>query len=245
MTVIRFEFFWSIPNSDVDCGKTARFTMGSFRFTGVSYRYEVTAPDPQSMASGRYQGKVTFSVGPGGDIDYGDKVQPGATTFTVNFDLTVNHVLQATFPPGSDKLDLSPEGGWMQWIQRGRRPEKLSIDQRFNFSTNNDFKMHIECQYPMGTQCGIANENGHQVPVQTHVSFPAGITDASGQAVNRQLLNSVDKHVFQPKQLVSGSRSNLYFEVGRDDVKEMVDHHAGSHYSGNVTVVWDSDIAAP
>ncbi|MNJ38111.1 hypothetical protein D3C77_329520 [compost metagenome] len=240
-----YTFFWSIPESgDFRCGSVNNFDLHGFRFLGHSLRYIVEMPDPQSLPSGRYTGTKTFHYGPGLDFDFGATMnQPNV--LNLNFDVVVDHVLEASFPPGSSTAVLQPQGGWLQWLQRGRRPEKLSIDQNFRFSTNNAFKMHIECQYTLGNQCGIQNGSGHQVPVESRVTLPAGINNASGQPANRQLLSPVDKHVFTPTRLVNDSRAKLHFEVGRDDVKDMIDHHSGSKYSGNVTVIWDSDIAAP
>ena len=247
-TTARFEFFWHAPGGSAapaECGKISRFNISNVRYTGAVYSYEVQLPEPQSMASGVYQGSISYSFAPHGDIDYGDKLQYPDSVFTVNLNLTVNHMLVAKFPWGGHTLALRPEGGWMQWIQRGRRPEKLYIDQSFQFSTNNAFKMHLECQYPLGNRCGIQNGSGHQVPVETRVTLPAGINDASGQPVNRQVLSAVDKQVFTPTRMVTDSKASLHFEVGRDEVREMTDNHPGSKYSGNVTVVWDSDILAP
>ena len=244
-TNTEYTFYWGIPASgDFRCGKVNNFDLESFRFFGHSLRYVVEMPNPQSLPSGRYTGTKTFRYGSGLDFEFGATMnQPDV--LNLNFDIVVNHVLEASFPPGSSTAALQPQGGWLQWLQRGRRPEKLSIDQHFRFSTNNAFKMHIECQYTVGNQCGIQNGSGHQVPVESRVTLPAGINNASGQPANRQLLSPVDKHVFTPTRLVNDSRAQLHFEVGRDDVKDMIDHHSGSKYSGNVTVVWDSDIAAP
>ncbi|MDN7140037.1 hypothetical protein KC131_05220 [Pseudomonas sp. JQ170] len=245
ITVTFQNFYWNIPASGTSrCGKINNFNLVNFWINNFGFKYVVEMPDPQSLPSGRYTGTKTFSFGPGGDFDFGG-VAMAPQVLNLNFDVTVNHVLEASFPPGSSTAALQPQGGWLQWLQRGRRPEKLSIDQHFRFSTNNAFKMHIECQYTVGNQCGIQNGSGHQVPVESRVTLPAGINNASGQPANRQLLSPVDKHVFTPTRLVNDSRAQLHFEVGRDDVKDMIDHHSGSKYSGNVTVVWDSDIAAP
>ena len=241
-----YEFSWNFPTSGSGvCAKTTRHDFNQLYIQMQYIKYEVEGPNPHSMASGEYTGSIDFSYGPGGDFDFGDNLLPSDNLYRVNIIVNVNHVLEAKFPWGTSSLALRPQGGWMQWIQRGRRPEKLSIDQGFQFSTNNAFKMHLECQYPLGNHCGIENGSGHQVPVDTRVTLPMGINDASGQPVNRQLLSPIDKAVFTPTQFVTNSKASLHFEVGRDDVQEMTNNHAGSQYSGDVTVVWDSDILAP
>ncbi|MNJ34544.1 hypothetical protein D3C77_292620 [compost metagenome] len=186
------------------------YSLDPLTLTGVTYSYELETPAPQSMLSGTYRGSISYSVGRRLDIDYGDYPVYRDSVYTLHFVLVVNHVLDVRFPPGSSTAALQPRGGWLQWLQRGRRPENLSIDQRFRFTTNNAFKMHIECQYTLGNQCGIQNGSGHQVPVESRVTLPAGINNASGQPANRQLLSPVDKHVFTPTPLVADSRAKLH-----------------------------------
>ena len=101
--------------------------------------------------------------------------------------------------------------------------------------------MQLQCQHTVGEQCGIRNESGHLVPVETRVTLPAGITGSSGMAVNRQLLSATNATNFLPSHYVDNGRASLHFEVGRDSVKDMTEH-AGSRYAGNVTIIWDGQI---
>ena len=48
--------------------------------------------------------------------------------------------------------------------------------------------------------------------------------------------------VFTPTYYVDNGRAALHFDVEREQVKRMIEEHSGSTYSGNVTIIWDSNI---
>lgn len=235
-----YRFFWRTPSIN-SCVKKANFDIESLGLDVVNIAYELVTPDPLSMAIGTYHGSVDYSVGPGGDFDFGDILQPSDSVLTLKFTLSVMHILKVQFPPGADRLSLIPDGGWQQWLHRGRRPEKLFANQPFQIWSSGRFNMQLQCQYTVGEHCGIQNQSGHMVPVETRVTLPAGITALSGMAVNRQLLSNTNATTFFPSHYVDNGRASLHFDVGRESVKEMTDY-AGSRYSGNVTVVWDSQV---
>ncbi|GGU64878.1 hypothetical protein GCM10009504_22270 [Pseudomonas laurentiana] len=235
-----FRFFWLSRNGQA-CAKQALFAFDRMYFYGITGAYQLTTPNPLDMEAGTYTGSVVYTLGPGMDFDFGDVIIPSESTLTVNFILEVNHVLGVRFPPNSDRLALIPEGGWQQWLNRGRRPEKLFANQSFQLWNSGVFKMQIQCEYPVGDRCGIRNGSGHVVPVNTLVTLPSGVTSMTGNAVNRyQLSNSVPSF-FYPSMYVNNGRAMLSFEVSRDSVEQMIGY-AGNRYLGNVTVVWDSEI---
>ncbi|WP_338806847.1 hypothetical protein V8U11_06280 [Pseudomonas chlororaphis] len=221
--------------------KKALFNLDDFSITRNSIIYELKTPDPLAMESGTYTGSIQYTVGPGGDFDFGDVLVPDDNVLTFNFTLSVEHLLKVQFPPGADRLTLIPDGGWQQWLNRGRRPEKLFANQNFQAWASSPFKMQLQCQYSVGDQCGIQNAAGHLVPVETRVTLPPGLIDKNNQPVNRQPLSNSTPIIFHPSYYVDNGRATLHFEVGRDSVKQMTEH-AGTCYSGNVTVVWDTEI---
>ncbi|TKK39231.1 hypothetical protein PflCFBP13517_22995 [Pseudomonas fluorescens] len=192
------------------------------------------------MEIGTYSGSAIYTIGPGGDFDFGDVLASNDTTLIFNFTLSVEHILKVQFPPGADRLAMIPDGGWQQWLHRGRRPEKLLANQNFQMWASSQFKMQLQCQYSVANQCGIQNESGHLVPVETRVTLPSGLINESNLPVSRQLLSS-DSSIFHPSYYVDNGRATLHFEVGRESVEQMT-AHAGTRYSGNVIVVWDSQI---
>lgn len=236
----QYRFFWLTPVAS-PCGKRARFTIPEFTLDTFNFAYDLITPDPLDMEAGFYQGAITYTVGPGMDLDFGDALLPNDSALTLNFNLHVQHMLRVYFPPGADRLTLYPEGGWQQWLQYGRRPAKLSSQQTFQIWSSTRFKMQLRCQYDIGGQCGISNDAGHSVPVETRVTLPNGLLSQANQPVNRYSLSSTTPAIFHPTHYVDNSRAVLDFEVSKQSVEEMT-AYAGTRYSGSVTVVWDTQI---
>jgi hypothetical protein len=184
-------------------------------------------------------------VGPNKDFDFGDIMIPNDDTLTFNFDLEVQHTLKVEVPPGGNRVELVPQGGWQAWLQRNRRPERLFRDQTFNISASSRFKMQLECQYHDGSNtCSLYEPlSGHAVPLNISVSLPNGLTDATGQPVSRRplLRDGSGTELFQPGFYVERKPAILHFEIARDQVEKMLTGVA-KHYSGNVTVIWDSEV---
>jgi len=235
-----YNFFWTTPSSGV-CAAQAAMDIDSLGLDNINIAYELVTPEPLDMENGTYTGSVSYSIGPGGDFDFGDIWIPNDSLLTINLALSVEHIFAVQFPPGSDRLVLVPDGGWQQWLQRGQRPEKLSANQSFQIWSSTTFKMLLQCQYPVGDQCGIQNGAGDLVPVETRVTLPTGVVALTGMPVNRYLLSNSNARFFLPTEYVDNGRAALHFEVSRDSVVQMT-NHAGSRYSGNVTIVFDSEI---
>ncbi|MGY2313296.1 hypothetical protein ACW9I6_01280 [Pseudomonas sp. SDO5522_S412] len=235
-----YEFFWKTPSSQ-QCAKRSKTYIQNFRMNTVNIAYQLETPDPLSMESGTYQGVTSLTVGPRQDIDFGDVMKPTTSLIQINFKIEVQHVLKVKFPPGAERLSLNPDGGWQQWVHRGRRPENLSANQTFQVWSSPRFKMLLRCQYAVNDGCGIQNDAGHRVPVETRVTLPAGIVEKNHSPVNRHLLSNNGATIFHPVFYVDNARAELHFQVNQDSVKKMSEF-AGSRYSGNVTVVWDSQI---
>ena len=233
-------FFWFTPQSS-PCGFKPAFEIDRLEMSGMSVSYLMTSPDSLKMESGIYRGTITYTVGPGGDFDFGDNLFANDSSITFNFTLDVRHTLKFQLPPGAEKVTLNPAGGWQQWLDRGRRPEKLSSSQHFKIWSSTAFSVSLQCEYFLDTQCGIQNPAGHTVPVETRVTLPNGLQDASGRPVERLLL-STSPQVISSSYYVDDGLSTLNFDVARDQVKSMIDDHSGSTYRGNITVIWDSDI---
>ncbi|MCL6703588.1 hypothetical protein M8Q45_19155 [Pseudomonas sp. T1.Ur] len=237
-----YRFYWRTPVEAV-CSKQARYPIQHFRFWEMSFTYEMRTPNPLQMSSGQYAGALTYRLGPGQDFDFGDVVIPVDPNMTINFRLNVEHALKVDIPPGGNRVELAPQDGWQAWLSRGRAPSRLFRDQTFRISSSARFKMHLECQYTIGNTCAIWDGDGHSAPVDVSVSLPHGLTDASGQAVKRRplLRDGSGTQLFQPGFYVDHKPGTLHFEISRANAEQMVAEGDGT-YSGNVTVVWDSDI---
>lgn len=238
-----YTFFWKAP-VESPCAKKAYVLIPGLRFSYLDFAYELRTPNPLKMSSGQYTGALTYSVGPGQDIDMGDVMLPDDSTLTLNFKLNVEHTLKIEVPPGGNRVELVPQEGWQSWLNSGRKPTRLFRDQRFHISASSRFKMELECQYVSGNTCAISETGtGHAVPVDVSVTLPDGLTDGAGQPVNRRRLlrDGSGTELFQPGLYVDRRSGTLHFEVARGSVEEMLDSGAKA-YTGNITVIWDSEV---
>ncbi|SEN14703.1 hypothetical protein SAMN04487857_110190 [Pseudomonas sp. ok272] len=236
-------FFWLTPENAGACSRKPSQDMAYMRMSTMEYAYELRTPNPLGMSSGVYTGSITYSMGPGGDYDFGDVMIPSKSAITFNFTLSVEHELRVEVPPGGNRVELIPQGGWQAWLNQGRVPVRLFRDQAFLIASSSRFKMTLECGQVMDNTCGLQNEAGHQVPVDIKVSLPHGLNDPSGQAVNRVplLLDGSRTELFQPGFYVDRKPGTLHFEVDKEQVASMLEQ-AGSTYRGTATVIWDTEI---
>lgn len=236
-------YFWLTPEGAGACSRQPSQKINYMNVNTMEYAYELRTPNPLGMSSGQYQGSITYSMGPGGDYDFGDVMIPSKNAITFNFTLSVEHALKVDIPPGGNRIELLPQGGWQAWLNQGRAPVRLFRDQTFRIASSTRFKMQLECSLTIGNTCGLRNGAGDEVPLQVAVSLPHGLVDQYAQSVNKLplRLDGVGTELFQPLHYVNDRPGTLHFEVARDDVGEML-KAPGSTYSGVVTVVWDSQV---
>lgn len=236
-------WFWLVPENVGACATQALFDLPRFEYRYLHFGYELRTPNPLTMQIGTYRGRHVYTVGPGMDFDLGDRVLPNDNVAILNFELDVLHALRIEIPPGGNRIQLEPQGGWQAWLRNGRRPTRLFRDQTVNLWASSQFKMTLECSEPVGNTCGLRNAAGDQVPLDVAVTLPPGLADATGGPVNRLPLrldgSGTDR--FQPLLYAIRKPSTLHFEVKADAVGQMLEH-SGSTYSGTVTVVWDSQV---
>ena len=239
-------FFWIVPEGAGTCSRVPQLDIPIFNQTSIDYAYEMKTPNPLDMPTGTYTGSIRYSIGPGMDFDFGDTMVPvGDSELVLNFTLDVQHALKVEIPPGGDQVELLPQGGWQAWLNQGRKPTRLFRDQTFNLSSSSRFKMNLECQYALGNNCALWEANtGHEVPVEMSVTLPGGLTDSTGNPVNRRPLrrDGVGTELFQPAFYVERKPGTLHFEVARDAVEEMLKPNTPRRYRGNITVIWDSEV---
>ncbi|MCM2363045.1 hypothetical protein [Pseudomonas sp. SR18] len=236
-------YFWLVPEGAGACSRKTAQDLSYINLAQMEYAYEIKTPNPLGMSSGLYRGSLTYSMGPRADFDFGDVVIPVQNAITFNFALSVEHSLRVDIPPGGNRIELIPEGGWQAWLNRGRTPARLYRDQTFRIAASSRFKMQLECSIVMGNTCGLRNGTGDEVPVQVAVTLPGGIDGQGDQAVRRRplRLDGSGTELFQPLFYVNDRPGTLHFEVLRDDMGEML-KQPGSTYSGVATVMWDSQI---
>jgi hypothetical protein len=238
-------FFW-LTRPGSSCVPTAAYRIENLRYDMFQIGYELRTPDPLKMSPGRYVGSHTYGVGPGRDFDMGDIMLPNDDSLTINFNLDVQHTLQVEIPPGGDKVQLVPAGGWQSWLQAGRKPVRLFRDQTFSISASSRFKMQLECGKALLFNCLITDPvSGREAVVQVSVSLPHGLTDLAGQPVNRQPLRTgsgQERQVFQPGYFIHRDPGILHFEMSPYYVSQIVQAGVAARYVGDITVIWDSEV---
>jgi hypothetical protein len=239
-----YQFFWKTPVQGT-CVKTASFLIPAMSYEHLDFAYELRTPNPLGMSSGLYTGDLSYRIGPAGDFDMGNVMLPTDGDLTLNFVLDVQHTLKVEIPPGGEKIQLVPAGGWQSWLQAGRRPVSLFRDQTFNISASSRFKMLIDCGPGIGSECALEDSEVNQrVELFVSVSLPNGITDLSGQPVRRLRLKhgAGNELYFKPGFYVDRAPGTLHFEVPPHSMASMLRPGRGGRYSGVVVVYWDSEI---
>ncbi|CAM3317977.1 hypothetical protein [Pseudomonas fluorescens] len=236
-------FFWKTPSVGI-CPKKARYRIPNIRYDYFDMAYELRTPNPLGMPTGEYRGTISYSVGPGKDFDFGDLMIPDDPMLNMNFALSVQHTLKVEIPPGGNNVELVPQEGWQSWIQKGRRPTRFFRDQTFNISASSPFNIYMECEHQSDDTCAIKSESGDSVPLKVSVTLPLGVGNEIGQPVKYlPLLTYVQPgRQFIPTQYLDRRRGTLHFEVPANNMRQMLLSGAPSKYTGDVTVIWDSDL---
>lgn len=237
-------WFWIVPEGVGTCSRKALLEVPRMNFVLFEYAYEIKTPNPLTMSTGQYTGSIPYSIGPGQDFDFGDVMIPNDNNLTFNVTLDVEHSLKVDIPPGGNRIELLPQDGWQAWLNQGRKPTRLFREQTFNISASSRFKMWLECQNVHGNRCALWEpKSGHGVPLNVSVTLPNGLTDASGQPVNRRplLRDGSGTELFQPGFYIDRKPGTLHFDIEREHVEQMLTGVAKT-YSGHVTVVWDSEV---
>lgn len=239
-----YAFFWKTPD-ERPCVKVANFAIPAMTYGYLDFAYELRTPNPLGMSSGLYTGSLSYSLSPNGDFDFGDVMIPNDSDLTLDFVLDVQHTLKVEIPPGGEKIQLVPAGGWQSWLQAGRRPVSLFRDQTFNISASSRFKMQLICGIGLFPNCALENrEANRRVPLFVSVSLPNGLTDLSGQPVRRLRLMPGPENAqqFQPGFYVDRAPGTLHFEISPQHVESMLKPGVAGTYSGGVYVIWDSEV---
>ncbi|MBK5527809.1 hypothetical protein JFT91_13040 [Pseudomonas sp. TH08] len=238
----RYRFFWKAP-VEAACSKVAAFSIPSMYFDTLDFAYELRTPNPLGMSSGLYTGSMTYSIGPTGDFSLGPLMTPDDGALNLDFVLDVQHTLKVDLPPGGNRVVLEPEGGWMRWIDSGKKPIKIYRDQQFYLSASSRFKVMMLCSSTGGPRCKMMSPKGASTEVETYLTLPAGITGPGGVDVKLyQLQYNTWGGPFQPSIYVDRKVGSLRFEIPKDAIDFLIRPGLSDTFTGNITVIWDSEV---
>ncbi|MBA4823728.1 hypothetical protein H2241_22665 [Pantoea ananatis] len=257
-------WLWSVPEGNTGCYRitSVERPVGGSNFINkvveLSLGYELKTPNPLKMDAGIYTGTLTLSVGPGGDIDFGDNFQASATELTINFTLSVNHELKLTTTAENQAVSLQPcapgrvctedegQANWERWMVTRITPQ-LTGRSNFRLSSSGSFTVYLECEKQSGPDCALRSDKtpSQTVPVKTLLTLPDNIVDnLTGSTVSKRRLeagSNLTKNVFLTKTFGENSAGSIDFLVSQKDVDTMLTTRPDT-YRGAITVIFDPNI---
>ena len=242
-------FGWNVraPEAPAAChsqgdGGASGFT-GTYTAPNLGAGFEITTPSPLTLLSGTYRGRLVYSVGgAGSDFDYGDNAVVSDNEIVLNLEFKVQHVFKVEIPPGSDRALLVPAGGWSPWVDHGRPPTRLQREMPFLLTRSGEFSVKLACQYPQGERCGIrSNLDATEVPIDIGMTMP-GMHDVrtGAQAVDAPLTLALPAARFRSSHYLAQRPSRLTFSATGDALTTLLAQR-GSHWQGEVTIIFDSE----
>ncbi|MBA1205379.1 hypothetical protein G7009_27105 [Pseudomonas capeferrum] len=210
----------------------------------MSVAYTLELPPTYRVKPGIYRGSVTYSIGTGGDFDFGNEVTAlNDNSLTINVVLDVQHTFLLEFPQAADRVVLEPPGGWSAWLEGGRVPTRLYSELSMRLWSSGPLKVYKLCEYDVGDVCGIRNRRGEEVPLKVAITLPYGIRYQGWQTVRQKALPTGRAAALELESQLptANGPGQLHFEVAQDDLRPMLDRGA-ELYSGKVTVVFDAEI---
>ncbi|MEY0889508.1 hypothetical protein AB7198_11630 [Providencia rettgeri] len=253
------QFIWRTLNNTLPCYKISRIDRTEpSKFYDMSIGYSLTTKDSfASIPSGRYLGKLSLSVGPGGDFDFGDNYQASDSVVDINLTLSVNHDLIVTTTPEGRALSLQPcsvgkvcteeqgKRNWERWMITKITPQ-LTARSDFLISSTGSFTAYLQCEYIQGEHCAIKSDNnGQLVPVKAYLSLPNNIINQKTNSTVTRALMPIHKDIvnntFSTRDIGSNRKGSIDFLVTQHDVDTMLLTRPDT-YRGTVTVIFDPNI---
>ncbi|MEI4522056.1 hypothetical protein [Pseudomonas sp. CCNWLW23] len=232
-------FSWEFENQGF-CYVKNSIDLDFLNINNLDVFYEIRSPKPMDMIAGDYSGSITYSVGNGGDFHMGDHLFPDDNTLTLDVNLSVEHSLKVDLPPNGNKIVLEPEGGWRQWIDRGRVPSRIFRDQNFYLSSTGPFKVGLECQFKSTSgACQLRDNIGNVTEVDTFISLPDYFT-YTGAPLKRVHLK--DSTYVDP--ILTGNEGRgmgtFHFDIPSAAITSLLGSSSNTTYSGQIVIILDS-----
>lgn len=233
---------WVYPEGNRYCNKRyfGEQTIDQvYDIEGVGLGYELDVDSPKGLDSGQYTGEIVYSLGSGGDIDYyAESYSDDEIRFRIT--ATIQHAFDLQFPAESNQVNLEPMGGWGAWLNYGRTPARLERNVQFILTTSNPVNISLQCQYLVGSQCGLSNrDSGDLLALETRLTLPGLDAEDGSNAQEVLLTTEVAGQTFTPDQYVHKRNAQVHFRVNKHEVDTML-KQPGSRWRGQVTLVFDA-----
>ncbi len=238
-----YRYAWDVPEGNAVCVRNPAATTDRVaRHLNFSIGYHLETPNPLQAQNGLYSGSVAYTVGNGQQIDLGQG-DYSDSELTLQLQLNVAHDFHVRFSSESPSVKLAPDGGWAKWMDHGLPPARLRQELPFRLTTSRNLSLKLRCEHEAADRCGIRNlRDDVVVPVDVDVTIPGMSNVGDGRPAQDTPLLPDDSRAprFTPDGYLIERRSTLRFTAGRDAVVEML-KSPGSHWAGNMTVVFDSN----
>lgn len=254
----QLSFMWKALDNTNPCYKISTIDRNEpATFDRMSIGYSLKAKDSLlTIGSGIYKGKISFTVGPGGDFDFGDNYLVNDSFVDINLILSVNHDLIVTTTPESRVLSLQPCGAskvcteeqgrqnWERWMVSRVTPE-MTAKSNFQLSSSGAFTVYLQCEYEKGENCALKSDKNEQlVPIHSYLTLPDNVvSQQTNNLVIREPM-SIRKdfsNIFLSKNLGTNRKGSIDFLVNQRDVDTMLLTRPDT-YRGVVTVIFDPNI---
>ncbi|EJF7712655.1 hypothetical protein M8697_002890 [Providencia rettgeri] len=253
-----YHFMWKTLNNTNPCYKISSVDRTEpATFYSMSIGYSLQAKDSLlTIGSGIYKGKISFTVGPGGDFDFGDNYQASDSFVDINLTLSVNHDLIVKTSSDDRSLALEPckngkvctqeqgRDNWERWMISRVTPE-MTAKSNFQLSSSGAFTVYLQCEYEKGENCALKSDKNEQlVPIHSYLTLPDNVvSQQTNNLVIREPM-SIRKdfsNIFLSKNLGSNRKGSIDFLVNQRDVDTMLLTRPDT-YRGVVTVIFDPNI---
>lgn len=238
-----YQIFWKMQSPET-CTKRARYPIPDISYEEFDIGYELRLPKAKTMFNGTYTGRISYTLGPHQDFDMGDIMLPSDSQITFEFTLKVEHELKVDIglPPGGNRIELVPLGGWQRWLQTKQVPPAINRKQSFHFSTTGPFQMTVLCDFGNSSRCSIRRLGDNSgIPYVIKLSLPSGFVDEHDRPITDTFLYANTPLKIYNKHSVGRARGALEFSIVNTSIKKLLEN-PGDTYSGRVTIVWDSDV---
>ena len=238
-------WIWDVPveSPQTSCAIKPKTTIpaGAFQIPdGHGVGYELVTPDPRSMRNGTYVGKLDYTIGPGGDFDFGLSALPSRSRIEVAFELKVRADLYVLMADGNRRAVLEPPMGWTAWAAGGAAPQQLRRDLGFEIFVGTPFTVTLSCASAVGDRCTLANGANSRVPYSVLMTIPGVYNFPAAEPVERmELLVNQPMLMRMFSGYMSNIRSKLHVEARKDSVDEML-KHPGSKYNDVFTLTFNA-----
>lgn len=237
-----YAFAWVFPANVQECYRRLKEDVHVDRvlsLNGISVGYEMSVDSPAGVNNGVYEGELVYSVGDNGDIDFGADTYSDSV-LKIQIQAKVEHAFHLQFPSGSERLVLSPEGGWDKWLDSGQQPTRLGRDLDFFLTSSGPFSVQLMCQTIHGQHCGLRNEVG-VVPLEIRLTLPALHSFTDDEVKAFPLTVGMVEFFHVGTSPVFSKRSTLHMWVERSGVETMF-RQPGSTWRGRVTLLFDAEL---